>query len=76
MITLRFTTIMYQWWIYLVISLMQCKEHNLLLADKTLCMLEWFKTIAKWWIDGEISDDDFTKNVNFLRNEGLLGPNN
>ena len=76
MITLRLTTIMYQWWIYLVISLMQCKEHNLLLADKTLCMLEWFKTIAKWWIDGEISDDDFTKNVNFLRNEGLLGPNN
>jgi len=53
---------------------MQCKEHNLLLADKTLGMLEWFKTIAKWWIDGEISDDDFTKNVNFLRNEGLLGP--
>ena len=59
-----------------MISLMQCKDHNLLLADKTLGMLEWFKTIAKWWIDGEISDDDFTKNVNFLRNEGLLGPNN
>ena len=73
MITLRFTTIMYQWWIYLVISLLQCKEHNLLLADKTLCMLEWFKTIAKWRIDGEISDDDFTKNVNFLRNEGPTG---
>jgi len=46
---------------------MQCKEHNLLLADKTLGMLEWFKTIAKWWIDGEISDDYFTKNINFLK---------
>ena len=45
-----------------------------MLADKTLSMLEWFKTIAKWRIDSEIFDDDFTKNVNFLRNEGLLGP--
>jgi len=59
-----------------VMSLMQCKDHNLLLADKTLGMLEGFKTIAKWWIDGEISDIDFTKNVNFLRNEGLRGSNN
>jgi len=55
-------------------SLMQCKDHSLLLEGKTLGMREWFKTITKWWIDGEISDDDFTKNVNFLRNEGLLGP--
>lgn len=55
---------------------MQCKEDNLLLADKTLGNLEWFKTIAKWWRYGKISDDDFTKNINFLRNEGLLGTNN
>jgi len=55
-------------------SLMQCKDHSLLIEGKTLGIREWFKTIAKWWKDGEISDDDFTKNVNFLRNEGLLGP--
>jgi|GEM_PF-1681892 len=57
-------------------SLMQCKDHNLLLVGKTLDKLKWFKIIAKWWIYGKISDDDFTKNINFLRNEGLLGRNN
>ncbi len=39
---------------------------------QTLGMPTWFKTTAKWWIDGEISDEEFKKNVNFLRNEGLL----
>ncbi len=39
---------------------------------QTLGMPTWFKTTAKWWIDGEISDDDFSRSVNFLRNEGLL----
>jgi len=40
--------------------------------DQTLGMPAWFKTTAKWWVDGEISDEEFKKNVNFLRNEGLL----
>ncbi len=40
--------------------------------DQTLGMPTWFKTNAKWWVDGEISDDDFSRSVNFLRNEGLL----
>jgi len=40
--------------------------------DQTLGIPTWFKTTAKWWIDDEISDDDFSRSVNFLRNEGLL----
>jgi len=40
--------------------------------DQTLGMPTWFKTTAKWWSDGNISDEEFKKNVNFLRNEGLL----
>jgi len=48
---------------------------DLLLDEgKTLGMPEGFKTTAKWWVDGEISDEDFIRNVNFLRNEGLLRP--
>jgi len=43
-------------------------------AEKTLAMPAWFKTTAKWWTEGKISDDEFQKNVNFLRNEGLLRP--
>jgi hypothetical protein len=47
-------------------SLMQCKDHSLLLEGKTLgCPTDGFLAT---------DDDDFTKNVNFLRNEGLLGP--
>ena len=47
-------------------------DDMLLEEGKILGMPDWFKTTAKWWVDGEISDDDFTKSVNFLRNEGLL----
>jgi len=43
-------------------------------AGKTLSMPDWFKTTAKWWTEGKISDEEFQKNVNFLRNEGLLRP--
>ena len=32
----------------------------------------WIKTTAKWWVEGKISDEEFKKNVNFLRNEGLV----
>jgi hypothetical protein len=50
-------------------------NENLLLEEgKIVGMPEWFKTTAKWWINGEISDDDFRKNINFLRNEGLVRP--
>jgi len=47
-------------------------DELLLEDDQTLGMPMWFKTTAKWWIDDEISDDDFSRSVNFLRNEGLL----
>jgi hypothetical protein len=42
--------------------------------DNKLGMPSWFETIAKWWIEGKISDEEFKKNVNFLRNEGLIRP--
>jgi len=52
-------------------SLMSSDE--LLFDDnQTLGLPTWFKTSAKWWSDGKISDEEFKKNVNFLRNEGLL----
>jgi hypothetical protein len=41
---------------------------------QTLEMPTWFKTTAEWWTDGKISDEEFQKTVNFLRNEGLLRP--
>ena len=47
---------------------------DLLLGEGKIGIPPGFKTTAKWWVDGEISDDDFRKNVNFLRNEGLLRP--
>jgi len=34
----------------------------------------WFKTTIQWWVDGEISDDEFKRSVDFLRDEGLLRP--
>jgi len=40
--------------------------------DQPRGLSTWFKTTAKWWVDGEISDEEFKNNVNFLRNEGLI----
>jgi len=37
-------------------------------------MPAWFKTSIQWWVDGEISDDEFKKSVDFLRDEGMLRP--
>jgi len=37
-------------------------------------MPAWFKTTIEWWVDGEISDDEFKRSVDFLRDEGLLRP--
>jgi len=37
-------------------------------------MPAWFKTTIQWWVDGEISDDEFKRSVDFLRDEGLLRP--
>ncbi len=37
-------------------------------------MPTWFKTNIQWWVDGKISDDEFKKSVDFLRDEGLLRP--
>ena len=51
---------------------MLSNDDLLLEEGKTVGMPDWFKTTAKWWVKGEITDDDFTKNVNFLKNEGLL----
>jgi len=48
---------------------------DLLLGEgKTSGIPPGFKTTAKWWVNGEISDDDFSRNVNFLTKEGLLRP--
>jgi hypothetical protein len=48
---------------------------DLLLGEgKTSGIPPGFKTTAKWWVNGEISDDDFSRNVNFLTKEGLFRP--
>lgn len=53
---------------------MLSNDDLLLDEGKTLGLPDWFKTTAKWWVEGEISDEEFTKNVNFMKNEGLLRP--
>lgn len=51
---------------------MLSNDDLLLDEGQTIGMPQWFKTTAKWWVDGEITDQDFIKNVNFLKNEGLV----
>ncbi len=51
---------------------MLSNDDLLLGEEKTSGIPPGFKTTAKWWVNGEISDDDFSRHVNFLKNEGLL----
>ena len=34
----------------------------------------WFKETAKWWVEGKISNQEFQKSVEFLRDQGILRP--
>ena len=51
-------------------------SNNDLISDEgnAIGMPDWFKTTIQWWVDGEISDDEFKRSVDFLRDEGLLRP--
>jgi hypothetical protein len=33
---------------------------------------DWFKQIAQWWVDGDITDDEFVRNVKFLKDSGII----
>jgi len=34
---------------------------------------EWVKNIGYWWIEGAISDDNFSKAMNYLLDENIIG---
>lgn len=33
---------------------------------------DWVKNTVKWWLDGEISDDEFLNSIQFLLKEGII----
>jgi len=33
---------------------------------------DWIKTNAKWWSEGKISDDDFSKGIEYMIKEGII----
>ncbi len=35
---------------------------------------DWFKDIAQWWIEGEITDKEFITNVEYLQKSGVIRP--
>ena len=32
----------------------------------------WFKQTAQWWVDGKITNDDFIRNVKYLKDAGII----
>jgi len=42
--------------------------------DLHIGLPSWFKQTASWWLDGKITDDEFTKSVKYLRDMGLIQP--
>ena len=35
---------------------------------------DWFKQTAQWWIDGEITNEEFISNVEYLQQSGVIRP--
>jgi len=33
---------------------------------------DWFKQTAQWWVDGQITNDDFIRNVKYLKDAGII----
>ena len=33
---------------------------------------DWFKQTAQWWVDGQIPDEDFIRNVKYLKETGII----
>ncbi len=33
---------------------------------------DWFKQNAQWWIDGQITNDDFVRSVKYLKDSGII----
>lgn len=48
-------------------------EEQLIYADELISGLpEWFKTTAGWWAQDKISDKEFMKTVEYLRETGII----
>jgi len=47
-------------------------DERTFLQEKISGMPDWFKQTAIWWAEDKISDDEFIKNVEYLRNAGIL----
>jgi len=37
---------------------------------------DWFKQNAQWWVDGQISNDDFVRSVKCLKDSGIIREHN
>ena len=35
---------------------------------------DWFKQTAQWWVDGQITDEEFIQNVEYLQKSGIIRP--
>jgi len=49
-------------------------EINEELDDRLSNLPVWFKQTAIWWVEGNISDEEFVQSINYLKEEGLIDP--
>ena len=39
---------------------------------KVISIPDWIRNNAQWWVDNQISDDDFVKSIDWLVNNGVI----
>jgi hypothetical protein len=37
---------------------------------------DWFKSTAQWWVDDEITNEEFVRNIKFLKDSGVIRTHN
>lgn len=55
-----------------VVLLIGITGFSIVLAEQTSTIPTWFKSNAKWWADGIISDSDFISGMQFLLNKKII----
>ena len=50
------------------------QEKLIFMSEDISGLPDWFKQTAEWWAAGEISDEEFVRSVDYLRDAGVIRP--
>jgi len=53
-------------------NFLKSDEERIFMDEDTSGLPGWFKDTAEWWAEGKITDEEYVKSVEYLRNTGVI----